>query len=276
MTAQGHRADFQVAVLKGHLRCVFFGFVWQVEAGFYAVVEVAQIAAADLRTTQIDLAFGGGNPRTGQLRGAADGEIHTLTSADTGDLFHAVLVRVFTIDFQRWLVVGASQFALVVGRGLLGGQAQIHVDLGVSAGVLTAFDRQITRHVAADVTRIDPRAVEARITAAVQHHSVSLDLAVLLGSALQVVHADLGPGIEAVVAADFFIGGGRCAFAQIAAGIQRDVPVVAAVGGLRGLLNETALLRVDADVWRADLSALQVHRIAAQRDAILAVELATG
>ncbi|VVN48573.1 hypothetical protein PS681_06091 [Pseudomonas fluorescens] len=185
-------------------------------------------------------------------------------------------MRVLTLRFQRRLVVGAGKFFVVARWILLRGQAQIDIDLGVIARVLTAFDAQITRDLAADSFRVDPRTRKLCITGTVQHHAVSLDLAVLLGTALQVIHTDFGPGIEAVIAAGLFILGSRGFAAEVAAGVQRDIPVIAVVGGLRRLLHITTLLRVDADVRCADLRALQVNRITAQRDAALAAELATS
>src|SRR5471032_2650943 len=287
MTANRHGAEFDAVFTRSrNLRFAALGFRFlrQIETCVDAVVAVAQVRGADFRSAQIDPTFSRSDPCAGQLRGAANLQIHTLCAADTRGLADAVLVRITAVGFQGRFVVSAAEFGIVGDFILLGwfcfcrGQAQVNVDLSAGLAVLTAFHGQITAHLAADGPGIDPRTGQMHIPGRVDDDAVSLDLTVLLRRAFQVINPNLGPGIEAVVTAGnvLFIHNNRCAVAQVAASIQRDIPVSAVLRGLGRFLIDPTLLRIKADARGADLGALQVDSLTAESDVALTVELATG
>lgn len=275
MTANRYGAEFDAVLTRSRnlgLAALGFRFLWQVETGRYTVVTVAQVRGTEFGATQIHLTSSRSNPCAGQLRGAADLQIHTLGAADAGSLADTVLMRVTAIEFQRRRVIHPAKlgvvghFVLVSRRCFFAGHTQIHIDLGAGLAVLTTLHVQVTADLAADRRRINPRAGHMHIPGAVQYHAVSLDLTVLLGRALQIINPDPGPGIEAVITCGdvLFIDDSRCAVAQVAAGIQRDTPVGTVLSGLGRLLIDPALMRIKADARGTDLGALQVNRITAE------------
>ena len=159
-------------------------------------------------------------------------------------------------------------------------QPGVDIHLGAVDLVLAAFDDEVAAHRAMYLVGVDTRSGQMGIAGTVEGDVTRRDQAVVLGGTLQVIHIDLGPRIDAALGLGclMFTGVGQGGFADAAPCAQGDAPVTMGLGRLRRLLQDAAVLRIQANAGCADLSALQVDGIgcisaAGEADLAAAVQL---
>ncbi|PAV93033.1 hypothetical protein WR25_23775 [Diploscapter pachys] len=153
---------------------------------------------------------------------------------------------------RRRVAEGGLGFALL-GLARLADQAGAQVETHRGGGVLTLLDAEPAVELAADVLAFDTGAAQLRRARAVQRHRVGGDPAVLLGGALQMIHMHLAAEVEIMGRSGLLAGVDRGIAAQVAAGLQLDAPVVAALGGLRRFQRQATLACADVDAPSCDL-----------------------